>query len=84
MNVLHRLSRDAAGNTLPAHKIFHRALLALIPAVTFTLAGWQSGFAWYFLVPAALFGAAGAWLLKCGADAWDAQSAQRHRPDRQR
>ena len=46
MTVLDRLSRDKAGNTLPAHKLFHRALLALIPAVSLTLAGWQSEFAW--------------------------------------
>ena len=35
---------------LPASTLFHRALLALIPAASLTLAAYHSGFAWYFIV----------------------------------
>jgi len=56
---------------LPHHALFHRALLALIPAAGFTLAAYDSGFSWYFVVPAALFWGAGIWYLKRGSDRWN-------------
>ena len=68
-----RLLRDAAGNELPHHQLFHRALLALIPAASLTLAAYKSGFRWYFVVAAALFWALGIWFLKRGSDRWNEQ-----------
>jgi hypothetical protein len=69
--LLERLIRDAAGNKLPHHKLFHRALLALIPAASLTLAAYNSGFRWYFVVPAVPFWALGIWFLKLGSDRWN-------------
>ena len=56
---------------LPYHKLFHRALIALIPAASLTLAAWRSAFAWYFVVPAVLCWGIGIWYLKLGADRWN-------------
>jgi hypothetical protein len=53
--------------------LFHRALLALIPAASLTIAAYNSGFAWYFTVPAVLFWGVGIWSLKRGSDRWNEQ-----------
>ncbi|HYT85974.1 MAG TPA: hypothetical protein VEK81_06030 [Burkholderiales bacterium] len=58
---------------LPASTLFHRALLALIPAASLTIAAYHSGFAWYFMVPAVLFWGVGIWYLKRGSDRWNEQ-----------
>ena len=57
---------------LPHHVLFHRALLALIPAASLTLAAWNSGFPWYFVVPALVCTGVGVWYLKRGSDRWNA------------
>jgi hypothetical protein len=51
--------------------LFHRALLALIPAAGLTLAAYDSGFPWYFVVPALSFWIAGIRYLKLGSDRWN-------------
>jgi hypothetical protein len=56
---------------LPHHVLFHRALLALIPAASLTLAAWNSGFPWYFVLPAFVCGGVGVWYLKRGSDRWN-------------
>ena len=56
---------------LPHHVLFHRALLALIPAAGLTLGAYDSGFAWYFVVPAASLWGVGIWYLKRGSDRWN-------------
>ena len=56
---------------LPHHVLFHRALLALIPAASLTLAAYNSGFAWYFVVPALACWGVGVWYLKRGSDRWN-------------
>jgi hypothetical protein len=56
---------------LPHHALFHRALLALIPAVSLTLAAYNTGFPWYLTVPAVLCWAAGIRYLKLGSDRWN-------------
>ena len=58
---------------LPASTLFHRALLALIPAASLTIAAYNSGFAWYFMVPAVLFWGVGIWYLKRGSNRWNEQ-----------
>ncbi len=58
---------------IPASALFHRALLALIPAASLTLAAYHSGFAWYFTVPAVLCWGVGIWYLKRGSDRWNEQ-----------
>ena len=58
-------------NKLPHHVLFHRALLALIPAASLTLAAWNSGFPWYFVVPALACWALGVSYLKRGSDRWN-------------
>jgi hypothetical protein len=55
---------------LPAHVLFHRALIWLIPAASLTLAAYHAGFAWYILVAATPFWAIGIWYLKRGSDRW--------------
>ena len=60
-----------AGNKIPHHVLFHRALLALIPAASLTLAAWKSGFPWYFVVPALVCWGVGIWYLKRGSDRWN-------------
>ena len=55
---------------LPHHALFHRALLALIPAAGLTLAAYEAGFPWHFVVPALLFWGAGFRFLKLGSDRW--------------
>ena len=69
---------------LPHHALFHRALIALIPAAGLTLAAWSSGFAWYFVVPALLCWAAGIRYLKLGSDRWNEGPRQAARPRSQR
>ena len=59
------------GKKLPHHVLFHRALLALIPAASLTLAAYRSGFPWYFVAPAALCWGVGIWYLKRGSDRWN-------------
>ena len=56
---------------LAHHALFHRALLALIPAASFTLAAYHSAFPWYFVVPALSCWGAGIWYLKRGSDRWN-------------
>jgi hypothetical protein len=65
---------DGAEQKLPASALFHRALLALIPAATLTLAAYNSGFAWYFTAPAVLFWAVGIRYLKRGSDRWNEET----------
>ena len=60
-----------ADGKLPHHALFHRALLALIPAASLTLAAWRADFAWYFCVPALLCWGVGIWYLKRGSDRWN-------------
>ena len=55
---------------LPHHVLFHRALLALIPAAGLTLAAYHGGFPWYFAVPALAFWVAGIRYLMLGSDRW--------------
>jgi hypothetical protein len=56
---------------LPHHVLFHRALLALIPAAGLSLAAYEGGFPWYFVVPALLCWGAGIRYLKLGSDRWN-------------
>jgi len=56
---------------LPHHVLFHRALLALIPAASLTLAAYNSGFPWYFVVPALVGWGVGVWYLKRGSERWN-------------
>ncbi|MFL6566180.1 MAG: hypothetical protein ACJ8G5_14695 [Burkholderiales bacterium] len=56
---------------LPHHVLFHRALLALIPAASLTLAAYNSGFPWYFVVPALVCWGVGIAYLKRGSDRWN-------------
>jgi len=60
-----------AEKKLPHHVLLHRALLALIPAASLTLAAWKAGFPWYFVVPAAACWGVGIWYLKRGSDRWN-------------
>jgi hypothetical protein len=55
-------------NSLPASKLFHRALITLIPACGLSIAAYDTGFAWYFVLPAIGFWVAGIWYLKRGAE----------------
>jgi hypothetical protein len=56
---------------LPHHVLFHRALLALIPAAGLTLAAYNTGFPWYLVAPALLCWVAGIRYLKLGSDRWN-------------
>jgi hypothetical protein len=58
-------------DNLAHHVLFHRALLALIPAASLTLAAYNSGFAWYFVVPALVCWGVGISYLKRGSDRWN-------------
>ena len=53
---------------LPASTLFHRALIALIPAFSLGYAAYNGGFVWYLTIPALLFGAVGVYYLKRGSD----------------
>jgi hypothetical protein len=68
--LLNRLLGDA-GKRTPHHVLFHRALLALIPAASFTLLAYQYGFPWYFVVPALVCWGVGIGYLKRGSDRWN-------------
>ena len=59
---------DATDHPLPASKLFHRALITLIPACGLSIAAYDTGFAWYFVLPALGFWAVGIWYLKRGAE----------------
>ena len=56
---------------LPHHALFHRALLALIPAAGLTLAAYDTGFPWFLVVPAVLCWGVGIWYLKRGSERWN-------------
>lgn len=60
-------------NKPPAHVLFHRALITLIPAMSLTLAAYRAGFVWYLVLPAILFWILGIWYLKRGSDRWKEQ-----------
>ena len=55
----------------PHHVLFHRALLALIPAAALTISAYDTGFPWYFVVPAVVCWGIGIWFLKRGSDRWN-------------
>lgn len=68
--------RGSPESPVPHHVLFHRVLLALIPAASLTLAAYRGDFAWYFSVPALLCWGVGIWYLKRGSERWN-ERAQR-------
>lgn len=53
---------------LPVSALFHRALITLIPALSFGYAAYGAGFVWYLTLPALAFGVAAVYYLKRGSD----------------
>lgn len=59
----------------PASKIFHWALITLMPAMGLSYTAYQLGFPWHFSLLALLFWALGIYFLKRGSD----KAKQEHR-----
>lgn len=57
-----------AQRKLATSALFHRALITLIPALSFGYAAYGAHFVWYLTLPALAFGVIAVYYLKRGSD----------------